>query len=159
MSIPTIVICMGLLAMTALAHFLPRFTRPDVFFGVTVTPAFPSTDPARRILRDYRIALWCSAVVAGALTPVLHRPAAAFLIDLIGLCGAQVASHRRALIHAAAPSTMIERRSIGPQRAYSRGAFGSAAAIPRAHRSGRMGRAAYGSIAGPPSGALGTLWP
>lgn len=107
MSIPTIVICMGLLAMTALAHFLPRFTRPDVFFGVTVTPAFPSTDPARRILRDYRIALWCSAVVAGALTPVLHRPAAAFLIDLIGLCGAQVASHRRALIHAAAPSTMI----------------------------------------------------
>jgi hypothetical protein len=28
--------------MSALSHFLPQFTRPDVFFGVTVDPAFPT---------------------------------------------------------------------------------------------------------------------
>jgi uncharacterized membrane protein len=100
MNIPTIVVCIGLLAMSTLGHFLPRFTRPDVFFGVTVDPAFRTTGAARRILRDYRIALWSGAISAGALSWVLHRPVVAFLVYVIGTCGAQVASHRRASIHA-----------------------------------------------------------
>lgn len=120
-------ICMGLLAMTALAHFLPQFTRPDVFFGVTVDPAFPTTGAARRLLRDYRIALWCIAVVAAVLTSVLQRPAAAVLIDLIGLCGAQVVSHRRALIHAATPSTMVEVDLSAPKEHFPGGLL---AALP-----------------------------
>ena len=108
MNTATILVFIGLVAISALGHFLPQFTRPDVFFGVTVDPAFRTSDAARRILRDYRIALWCSSIAAGALIWVLHRAGVAFLIYAIGACGAQVASHRRALIHATTRSTTIE---------------------------------------------------
>jgi uncharacterized membrane protein len=86
-----------------------------MFFGVTVDPAFRTTEAARRILRDYRIALWSSAISAGALIGVLHRPVVAFLIYVIGTCGAQVASHRRASIHATTRSTTIEVDLSAPQ--------------------------------------------
>jgi uncharacterized membrane protein len=113
MNAPTIVVCLGVFALSTLGHILPGFTRPDVFFGVTVDPAFRTTDAARRILRDYRIALWCSAIAAGAFLWALDRPGVALpgvalLIYVIGTCGAQVASHRRALIHATTRSTIIE---------------------------------------------------
>jgi hypothetical protein len=108
MNTATILVLTGLFAISALGHFLPQFTRPDVFFGVTVDPVFGTSDAARRILRDYRIALWCSAIAAGASVWVLHRAWVAFLIYVIGACGAQVASHRRALIHATTRSSTIE---------------------------------------------------
>jgi len=108
MNTPTLVVCLGIFAISTLSRFMPQFTRPDVFFGVTIDPAFRTTDAARRVLRDYRIALWCSAIAAGAVIWPLHRPGVAFLIYVVGICGAQVASHRRALIHAATRSTTIE---------------------------------------------------
>jgi uncharacterized membrane protein len=108
MNASTIAVWIGVLAITTLGSFLPQFTRPDVFFGVTVDPAFRTTGAARRLLRDYRIALWGSAIAACALGWVLHRPTAAFFICAIGACAAQVASHRRALTHAAARRTVVE---------------------------------------------------
>jgi len=108
MNTPTVFVFIGLVSISTLGHFLPKFTRPDVFFGVTVDPAFRATDAARRILRDYRIALWCSAIAAGAFIWVLHRAGVAFLIYAIGACGAQVVSRRGALIHAITRSTAIE---------------------------------------------------
>jgi uncharacterized membrane protein len=108
MNTATILVSTGLFAISALGHFLPQCTRPDLFFGVTVDPAFRTSDAARRILRDYRIALWCSAIAAGVSIWVLHRAGVAFLIYAIGACGAQVASHRRASIHATTRSTTIE---------------------------------------------------
>jgi uncharacterized membrane protein len=108
MDTPNISAFICILAMSILGHFLPRFTRPDLFFGVTLDPAFRNTDEARRILRNYRIALWSSAVVAGILDLVLHRPVVASMLYLIGICCAQVTSHRSALIHAACRSTTIE---------------------------------------------------
>lgn len=108
MNTATILVLIGLFAMSAQGHFLPQFTRPDVFFGVTVEPAFRTSDAARRILRGYRIALWCSAIGAAAFLWVFHRAGVAFLMYAIGACIAQVASHRRALIHATARSTAIE---------------------------------------------------
>jgi uncharacterized membrane protein len=108
MNMPTILVFIGLVSVSTLGHFVPQFTRPDVFFGVTVDLAFRTSDAARRILRDYRIALWCSAIAAGAFIWVFHRAGLAFLIYGIGSCGAQVASHRRALIHATMRSTTIE---------------------------------------------------
>jgi uncharacterized membrane protein len=108
MNTATILVLMGLFALSALSHFLPPFTRPEIFFGVTVDPAFRTSEAACRILRDYRIAVWCSAIAAGAFIWVLHRAGAAFFIYVIGVCGAQVTSHRRASIHATPRSTTIE---------------------------------------------------
>jgi uncharacterized membrane protein len=108
MNTPTISVFICILAMGALGHFLPEFTRPDLFFGVTVDPAIRNTDEARRILRRYRIALWSSAIAAGTLDVVLHRPVSALIFYVIGICCAQVASHRTALIHAASRSNTIE---------------------------------------------------
>jgi len=108
MNTPTISVFICILAMSALGHFLPAFTRPDLFFGVTVDPAIRNTDKARRILRRYRIALWGSAIAAGTLDVVLHRPVSALILYVIGICCAQVASQRRASIHAASRSTTIE---------------------------------------------------
>jgi uncharacterized membrane protein len=108
MNTPTISVFICIVAMSALGHFLPKFTRPDLFFGVTVDPAIRNSDEARRILRNYRIALWSSAIAAGTLDGVLHRPVIALVLCVIGIGCAQVASHRRALIHAASRATTIE---------------------------------------------------
>jgi uncharacterized membrane protein len=108
MNTSTLFVFIGLVSMSTIGHFMPRLTRPDVFFGVTVDPVFRTTDAARRILRDYRIALWCSAIAAAACIGVLHRAGIAFIVYSIAVCGAQVASHRRALIHATTRSTAIE---------------------------------------------------
>jgi uncharacterized membrane protein len=111
----TIMLSMAVFAISTLGHFLPQFTRPDVFFGVTVDPVFPTSDSARRILRNYRIALWCSAIAAGACIGALHRVGGAFLIYVIGTSAALVTSHRRALIHATTRSTTIEIDLLAPK--------------------------------------------
>ena len=115
MDTPTIVVSIAVFAISTLGHFLPQVTRPDVFFGVTVDPAFRTSDSARRILRGYRIALWCSAIAAGAFIWVFQRAGAAFLIYVIGTTAALVTSHRRALIHATTRSTTIEIDLLAPK--------------------------------------------
>jgi uncharacterized membrane protein len=95
------------LAIGTLSHLLPQFTRPDLFFGVTVDPAFRNTREARRILRSYRIAIWCFAIAASSLVLVLHRPPVALILFAIGISGAQVLAHRSASIHAAPRATAI----------------------------------------------------
>jgi uncharacterized membrane protein len=108
MDMRSISIFIVILVMSVFAHFLPQFTRPDLFFGVTVGPSFRNTDEARRILRHYRVALWGSALVAGTIDLVLHRPLVALIVYVIGICCALVASHRSALPHAASRITTIE---------------------------------------------------
>ncbi len=115
MDTPNIAVSIAVFAISTLGHFLPQFTRPDVFFAVTVDPVFRTSDSARRILRDYRIALWCSAIAAGAFIWVLQRAGVAFLIYVIGAFAAQVTSHRRALIHATTRSTTIEIDLLAPK--------------------------------------------
>jgi uncharacterized membrane protein len=108
MNTPTIALFICLLAIGTLGHLLPQFTRPDLFFGVTIDSAFRGSNEARRILRNYRIAVWCSALSATAIMLVLHRPVVALLFCVVGILGAQMASHRGASIHAAGRSTAIE---------------------------------------------------
>jgi uncharacterized membrane protein len=98
MNAPFIAALAGLVSLSTLGHCLPEFTRPDVFFGVAVEPAFRMTDAARRILRGYRIVLWCSAAAAEV----------ALIAYVIGSCAAQVAAHRRASIYATTHSSTIE---------------------------------------------------
>jgi uncharacterized membrane protein len=108
MDMPSVSIFIVILVMSVFAHFLPQFARPDLFFGVTVDPSFRNTDEARRILHHYRVAVWVSALVAGGVGLVLHRPLIALILYVIGICCALVASHRSVLPHAASRATTIE---------------------------------------------------
>jgi uncharacterized membrane protein len=96
-----------ILLLGTLSHLLPLVTRPDLFFGVTVDPAFRNTQEARWVLRGYRIAIWCFAIAATFLVLALHRPLVAFIFYAIGAFGAQVISHRSASIHATPRSTAV----------------------------------------------------
>ena len=61
------------LAMTwALLAALPRLSRPDIFFGVTVDPEFRKSQAGRGILRGYDLLLLLSMLAAlplGLLLP------------------------------------------------------------------------------------------
>jgi uncharacterized membrane protein len=69
--------------------FNPLFTRPGIFFGATVDPAFPETADGRQVLRSYRlqVVLW-TALAMGLLflLPTLH-PVALLLPMLVVVGG------------------------------------------------------------------------
>ena len=91
-----------ILLLGAFAYFLPRWTRPDFFFAVTVPPGFQETADARRILLAYR-AILLGFAVADIVTLSLdgHGVQAGFpaavLIQMVGFFCAILVAHRRAL--------------------------------------------------------------
>lgn len=95
-------------AITAICQIIPGRTRPDLFFAVTVEPAFRRTPEGLRILARYRMILWVSAAVAIALAILAAMPLAAMLVEACGLIGALVDAHRRTLPHAVSPSPIRE---------------------------------------------------
>ncbi len=90
----------------AMLHFLPSWTRPDLFFAVTVEPAFRKTEAAGRILLRYRLVVWISVIAAIAFTPILGQWAAA--IQVAGFVCALADAHRRTRAHAVPRSTTVE---------------------------------------------------
>jgi hypothetical protein len=54
-------------------HFLPRFSRPDILFGVTVPEAFVA-GPGRAIVFRYRVRVWTGAAAALAVFLWLRSP-------------------------------------------------------------------------------------
>ena len=60
-------ILMLIVTATALVfHFMPRFSRPDILFGVTVSEAFVA-DAGRPLVSRYRTIVWIGAAAALAL--------------------------------------------------------------------------------------------
>jgi len=96
-----------LLLLGALGHFLPGWTRPDLFFAVTVHPDFRTSDAARRILRRYRLIVW-TAVAAALATQFAAGTEAAILISVAGFVCALADAHRQMLPHAATTSAIVE---------------------------------------------------
>ncbi len=93
-------------------HAMPRFSRPDILFAVTVPEAFAS-GVGRTLVARYRAIVWTGATAALAATLLLPTPPAsgpgAFLTMavvtgnmIVGLC-AWLWANRRARVHAAAP--------------------------------------------------------
>jgi uncharacterized membrane protein len=97
-----------LILIGGLYHWIPGFTRPDLFFAVTVAPEFRRSSAARRILRNYRAAVWTATLAAAALELAAGMPAVALLIQAMGLLWGLVAAHRAAQAHAAAPTSIVE---------------------------------------------------
>ena len=99
---------------------LPLWSRPGIFFAVTVVPDFRKSAEAQRLLRNYRfqtllhVAISFALILAGAL--LLH-----FVLLILGVLwltvGPLVAvshAHKMALPHAVAASTIRE-ASLSPR--------------------------------------------
>jgi uncharacterized membrane protein len=56
-----------------LFHFMPRFSRPDILFGVTVPEAFVA-GAGRTLVSRYRAIVWVSAAAALAIGLLLQAP-------------------------------------------------------------------------------------
>jgi uncharacterized membrane protein len=97
-----------LLATGISLHFVPLYTRPDLYFGVTVSPAFRRTGPARLLLRNYRVALWCLTVGALAAAGAFERAPVVLGVYLASVCATLVIAHRGAEKHRVDPVTSIE---------------------------------------------------
>lgn len=96
-----------LLLLTVFAHFLPAWTRRDIFFAVTIDPAFRRDRAGRHILRLYRTILWTTTIasIALLLSTGLWEMA---LVQVGGFLMALNLAHRRILAHAAALPTTVE---------------------------------------------------
>lgn len=93
--------------------WLPRLTRPDLYFAVTVPPDFRDSDEGRAILGRYHIVtLLCSilalAIVLGAGARWPLALIAALLIQEGGSLVAYLSCRRRVLPHAVEPSAVRE---------------------------------------------------
>jgi uncharacterized membrane protein len=116
-----------LLVLTVLMHFLPGSTRPDLFFGVTIDPAFRRSGAGRHTLRLYRTILWATTIAAVALLLLTELWVMA-LVQVTGFLVALGLAHRQVLAHAAAPPTTVEVDLLAPSEKFPGGAF--AALLP-----------------------------
>lgn len=103
-----------IIVLGAFQFFVPRLTRADLWFSVTIDPAFRSTGDAHLIERGYRKAVVIHAFIAlavGVAATVLHNPEL-FPIPIVWLLiGSTVAflrARRLVLPHAVPPSTVRE---------------------------------------------------
>ncbi len=101
------------LVLAAVLALTPNWTRPDLYFAVTVETDFAFTPQARRILHRYwlEIALHtlialCLGTLVGNARPWTGLPAIVWL--LLGAGWATARAHRRTLQYAAAPSPLRE---------------------------------------------------
>jgi hypothetical protein len=103
----------------AILWFMPRLTRPDLYFAVTVPPGFPNEPDGKSILRQYRKELILVSVlalmvfVAGiALLGLMFGPAGP-LIQTVAAFTAFYRARNRVLPHAVQP-TMIREAELQP---------------------------------------------
>ena len=97
-----------------LLWLMPRLTRPDLYFAVTVSPAFRDGPEGKSILRRYRIQLIIVLVlafllfVAGMVRFGIGFIAAGLLIELAAAFIPFYLARQRVLPHAASPTTIRE---------------------------------------------------
>jgi len=123
---PTLVVRVVLLALgtfSAIMHwFLPRLTRPDLYFAVTVAAEFRDSTAGRLILRQYRRELVRASAVTLALlgtlvlTPAFRIAPLALLLQLGAYFTVYYRARRLVLPNAVAPTTIREARIGTPAR-------------------------------------------
>jgi uncharacterized membrane protein len=109
------IILLGLGLLSALAHwFMPRLTRPDLYFSITVAPDFRDSAAGRLVLRGYRSGVIGVSVVALSLLAALAFTAAlpfaplALLLQLGAYFGVFYRARRFVLPHSVTPTTVRE---------------------------------------------------
>ncbi|HEY4363336.1 MAG TPA: DUF5808 domain-containing protein [Bryobacteraceae bacterium] len=109
-----------------LFHFIPNWMRPELFFAVTVDPAFRRTREAANILHWYRIPLWIGTFAALAFIAATSS-AAYGLFAPAGFLAGFLLAHRRTQPHAVEPSPIVEIDLAAPQETFP---GGSVSALP-----------------------------
>lgn len=108
--------------MATIYWLLPRWSRPGIFFAVTVVPSFRDSPEAARVLRSYRaqamahIAIGFGLILAGALVERGLLLILGTLWLIVGPLIATAQAHKKALAHAVAHSTIRE-ASLTPRSA------------------------------------------
>jgi uncharacterized membrane protein len=111
-----------LLALGALLAYTPKWTRPDLYFAVTVDIDFSSTRRGRRILQQYWIEVALHALIAWCLASLPGiQPRWSLMVGivwlLIGSCWAVARAHRATAQYAAAPRAVREAMlSVQPRK-------------------------------------------
>jgi uncharacterized membrane protein len=111
-----------LLGLGILLAYMPKWTRPDLFFAVTVGTDFAVTPQARRILYRYWLGValhvliaWCLAGLIGLEKPWALLPATGWLVA--GSTWATARAHRATAHYATAANPVREASlSARPQR-------------------------------------------
>jgi uncharacterized membrane protein len=91
---------------------MPRLTRPDLYFAITVLPEFPGSADGRRILTRYRTMVVLASAIALPLLCVggprgsLALPVAALLVQDAGWLAAYFLARAQVKPHAAAATTI-----------------------------------------------------
>jgi uncharacterized membrane protein len=98
-----------------LMYLLPRLTRPDLYFAITVPPDFRDSVEGARILRRYRREVWIHSLIALALVllslgvkPSEVLSVAGLFWQVIGCFVAYLRARSRVMPHAVAPATLRE---------------------------------------------------
>ncbi|MCP5119577.1 MAG: DUF1648 domain-containing protein [bacterium] len=110
-----------------LLALMPKWTRPDLYFAVTVETDFAFTPEARRILRQYWLELALHTVVAFSLASLiglektLAVPLAVCWL-IIGLVWATARAHGATLKYSATPSSIRE-ADLTPRRQHLPGGW------------------------------------
>jgi uncharacterized membrane protein len=109
-----------------ISYFIPRLTRPDIYFAVTVPPQFRDSEEGRSILKRYRV----EATIFGVLALLIVLAAvripesnyltavtmAGLLLQVLGVFLAYYRARGRVLPHAVAPGTVRE-AALVPRKA------------------------------------------
>ena len=115
---PSLVVAFVIGLCLVISYLIPRLTRPDVYFAVTVPPEFRDSVEGCSILKRYRVevsifgVLALLIVLAGIRIPepnyLMAVTLAGFLFYGVGAFLAYYRARRRVLPHAAAPATVRE---------------------------------------------------
>lgn len=113
----------GLIVLIAtMFHFVPNATRRDIFFAVTVDPAYRATAEARRVVQRYRITIWIDMLVGLALVwlgSILQQPlllTVGVLWQPVGSILALFQARKRVLPHSVQPPALRE-ATLAPRAA------------------------------------------
>jgi uncharacterized membrane protein len=115
---PNLIMAFVIVLCLVLFYLMPRMTRPDVYFAVTVPSEFRDSTEGWSILKHYRVAVAIGSVLAllVVLTPArggesnfaVVMPLAGLLLQGGGVFFAYYRARRQVLPHAVAPATVRE---------------------------------------------------
>ena len=102
-------------------HWMPRWRRNGIWFGVTVAPGYADGPEARGVLHRFRIAIWLLALAAAGVTALGGSAAfgwafpAAMTLELAGTLAAFAHARRRTLPHAGRPGPRAASLTLAPE--------------------------------------------
>lgn len=115
--VPGLIVFVMIVFLEVIAYAMPRLTRPDLYFAVTVPPGFRDSTEGRGILRRYRVGVVIYGIIAIAValagfwisrTPDRALVVAGLVLQPLGGFLAYYGARRRVWPHAVAPATARE---------------------------------------------------